>query len=244
MHWLKRKRSAKIAQGDAILVFIKANKALVGITDEAIAAFEAVLTAAKILLDKAMQTQDRTAVTTAQIKEAFDKYTLAIINLKRQYLTVPPLVDADLVTCQLRPADPSPTEIKPPNSSCTIKAKPVAPGVVQLDFDDYGNLSPEVRERYGVRYYWAVMRAETVVRMAKGDEPTIDEYKAAAGEEHYLIDVPKNGKILAHSQYTGRKRDYLRIENEEGNTLYLCARYETPTGNPGPWGPITRVIII
>jgi hypothetical protein len=244
MYWMKRSRAGQVGQGDAILVFLKANKDRIGISDEEIAAYEKKHTAAKIMLDKAMQTQDRNPVATAQIKETFETFLLSLAKIKRQYLTVPPLVDSDLVTCQLRPDDTTPTTVRTPDSSCTIKAKPTAPGVVRLDFDDYASLAPAVREKYGVRYYWAVMRAETVLRLAKGGAPTPEEYEAAAGEEHYLIAVPKNGKILAHSQYTGRKRDYLHIDNEEGNTLYLCARYETPTGEPGPWGPVTRVIIL
>jgi hypothetical protein len=226
-----------------MLAFITAEGKRLLIPDEVVAAYGKTLNDAKIMLDKASQTQDRTATVTAQINETFGKFNRATINLKRQYLTVPPLTDADLVACQLRPADTTPTEIRTPSTSCNILVKTLGPGVVRLDFEDYGNLSPEVRAMYGVRYYWGIMRAVSVLRLASGGEPTIDEYKAACGKEHYLLFPPEDGEIMAHSKYTGRKREVLYIKGEAGNVLYLCARYETPTGDSSPWGPVAKIVI-
>jgi hypothetical protein len=242
-YFMRGPRVKRITNGNVLVAFLKTNKVRIGIPDNEIAEYEAIVTTAENTLDKVTRADYRTLSMTAQLEEVFKTFAQASLAIKRKYFNVPPLTNADLVACHFRSPELSQDEVKPPTTSCTIIAKNPDPDVVSLHFDDYRKLSPETRAYYGVRYNWGIVRAESVIRIAKGLEPSIDEYKAAAGVGHYLIEAPKNGEIMPHSKYAKKLRNTLHFENESGNTLYLCARYETDKGDACPWGPVVKVVI-
>jgi hypothetical protein len=74
-----------------------------------------------------VQSTDRTAVSMAQCKEAFDALIARMRVLKSHYFLTPPLKDEDSIALELKPHDTSPTPVPPPTAQ--VEADRSRPGV-------------------------------------------------------------------------------------------------------------------
>ncbi|MDR0599451.1 MAG: hypothetical protein LBG84_05140 [Treponema sp.] len=169
---------------------------------------------------------ERTKTITARCKAAFDDLEAFMRDCKRRYFLTPPLVDADLVSLELKPRDLSPTPETEP--SAQPEADLVFPGVHLIELKNIrpaGGARPGDGSDCGTRVYFGL------------SGPPSSEYKFR------LTEPPASGRDLPYSEWASAKKLLLDLDGESGNTIWLCLRYETKRGKPGPFGPILKAII-
>ncbi|MDR3341574.1 MAG: hypothetical protein LBT14_02090 [Treponema sp.] len=84
-----------------------------GVPQSELTALAALIATAEDCL-KIAQSTDRTAVTTAQCKAAFDALTEKMRFIKSHYFLKPPLKDEDFVLLELKPSDHTKTAVPIP----------------------------------------------------------------------------------------------------------------------------------
>jgi hypothetical protein len=128
--------------------------------------------------------------------------------------------------------DTNRTPVRVPVTQCIGKAS--NPGVHQVEaaFVSYTDvLTGDERARYGVRIYYGFMPPGGA---------TVEE---AAGEKHYLMHPPVDGTELPNSVFTRKHKYLFDFNGESGKTVYFCLRFENPSGESGPFGPIFSTVI-
>jgi hypothetical protein len=141
-----------------------------------------------------------------------------------QYLRFPPVSVEDRTAMSIPNRDVKPTPIHAPTSQA--EADLTFPGVhiVELvKIRKVGSLSDDPRSDYGVRVYYGIVDA------------TNEKWRIPA--------PPVTGDNLYHSVFTREKKQLFDFDGESGKTLYICLRYETSRGLPGPFGPILHAVI-
>jgi hypothetical protein len=65
----------------------------------------------------------------------------------------------------------------------------------------------------------------------------------ATGVKHYLMKPPTVGAELSDSVFTRKKKHVFDFDGESGKTAFFCMRFENPSGESGPFGPIFSAVI-
>jgi hypothetical protein len=87
---------------------------------------------------------------------------------------------------------------------------------------------PDARSDYGVQIYYGL------------SGPPRKAFRFLVAK------APKSSKDLPYSVFTGRKKKRFDFDEESGNTVYFCLRYENAKGDKegeGPFGPILSAVI-
>jgi hypothetical protein len=179
------------------------------------------------------QSTDRTAVTTAQCKEAFDALVAKMRFLKSHYFLTPPLTKEDYVSLELKPHDTTPTPV--PTPTAQAEADISRPGVHLLELHLHpivGSPTDPNQSDYGFRIYYGVL------------PPGGASVEAATGAKRELLHAPTAGEDLPHSKFTRRKKERFDFAAEDsGKTAYFAVKYENAKGESGPWGPMFSAVI-
>jgi hypothetical protein len=230
--WLPTRRELQLTMAKSWRPVMQDHDTAWRIPEADITALQGLVAAATIALAQA-QSADRTAVITAQCKEAFENLTAKMRFIKSHYFLSPPLEDADYISLELKPKDTTSTPTPPPVSQA--EADITRPGVhlLELHLRPVSGSPPDPhRADYGYRIYWGILPPGGA---------TVD---AATGTKRELLKAPASGDELPHSKFTRRKKELFDFPAEDsGKTVYFCIRYENAKGEPGPWGPMFSSII-
>jgi hypothetical protein len=169
---------------------------------------------------------ERTKTITAQCRAAFADLEGFMRDFKRRYYLVPPLVDADLVSLDLKPQDRNPTAETEPTAQ--PEADLTFPGVHMVELKNIrpvGGAQPGDGSGCGARVYFGLSG------------------KPSSKYKFRLTEPPASGHDLPYSEWASAKKLLLDLDGESGNTIWLCLHYETKRGKPGPFGPILKAVI-
>jgi hypothetical protein len=170
---------------------------------------------------------ERTAVTTAQCKEAFDSLIALMRSIKARRFFTPPLSDADLVSLGLKPKDTTSTPVADPTGQVTADITYPGPTLLMLNIKPLAGSISDTRADYGYRIYYGIL--------PQGGA-TAEE---AAVSHRYLMKAPVSGEELPSSQFTRRKKEmFVFPGGDSGKSAYFCIRLENSKGKAGPWGPV------
>jgi hypothetical protein len=154
-------------------------------------------------------------------KKESEKLVRPFVN---QYLRFLPVTDEDRLAMGIPNHDGKPTPV--PALTSQAEADIMFPGIHMLELvkiRKVGNLSDDPRSDYGVRIHYGIMDAVS------------RKWRIAA--------PPATGEDLPHSVFTREKKMLFDFDGESGKTIYICLRYETGRGLPGPFGPIIHAVI-
>jgi hypothetical protein len=204
-----------------------------GIPTDQYTEYQALYGSADALLQKAMDTAERTHVITVQCGEAFDALRAKMRFFRDRYFKMPPLTAADWAALGFRQKDETPTPAQPPSGMPSVTISyPGGPHIVTLHLGPLAGTEPLNSDDYGYAVY--------VGLMPKGGA-TLEQ---AASEKHYLMSPPSDGEPLKHYRFTRRRKESVAFESSEGGmTVYVCCRYENQKGEAGLWGPVASAIV-
>jgi hypothetical protein len=157
---------------------------------------------------------DRTKTITAQTKVAFDDLEAFMRDFKRRYFLVPPLVDTDLVSLELKPQDRTPTAESDPTAQ--PEADLTFPGVHLVELKNIrpvGGAQPNDGSDYGVRVFYGLTGAPTT------------KYKFR------VEGVPISGHDLPYSEWASKKKILFDFDGESGNTVYFAFNMKIKKAN-------------
>jgi len=223
--WLPAKRELQIAMAKNWCNVLKRAAAAWGVPPAVPAELAALCAAAEEALEEALSSS-RTAVITARCKECFDKLTAKMRDIKRRYFLTPPLADADYVELGLKERDKTSTPVPAP--AAQAEADLTFPGIHMVELKRIRPVSgaaPDGGSGCRVRVFWGLTGP------------------AASGDKFRVTETPKSGNDLPHSKVTRRRKELFDFDGESGNTVYFCLRYENPSGEDGPFGPILKAVI-
>jgi hypothetical protein len=171
---------------------------------------------AETALADAQNETTRTPVATAHCKETFKALENHMRDLKKRYLYVPPLTDADLVSLDLKIPDTHPTPSGTPTAQVTIETFLVGRHELGVKII-YVTGNPNDPANKGYRIWYSVI---------------------APGEA-----APASPDDLRKSFYTKRKKDLLEFAFEDsGKTAFFAVQIENDS-KKGPWGPMVQALI-
>ncbi|MDR1420002.1 MAG: hypothetical protein LBI86_06485 [Treponema sp.] len=150
----------------------------------------------------------------------------ALRPFRAQYLSFPPVTDADRAAMGLSTRNTRPTPIPVPTSQA--EADLVFPGVHLVELTAIrktGTISSDSRSDRGVRIHLGIL-----------DSP-------GARGAFRIFSLPVTGDDLPHSVFTRRKKYRFDFDGLSGKTVYFCLCYENGKGQRGPYGPILHAII-
>jgi hypothetical protein len=137
-------------------------------------------------------------------------------DLKKRYLYVPPLTDADLVSLDLKIPDTHPTPSGPPTAQVTVETYLVGRHELGVKII-YVTASPNDPANKGCRIWYSMT--------GPGETP------------------PANPDELRKSFYTKRKKDIIEFDfGDSGKTAFFAVQLEND-GKKGPWGPMVSALI-
>jgi hypothetical protein len=171
------------------------------------------------------KTAARSKITTAKCREAFDALVEKMRYIKARHFLTPPLIESDYASILLKMHDEA-SDIPVPDAQPT--ADLTFPGIHLVELRKIRPVTgpePDVRADYGVRIYWGL-----------GGEST-EKYR------YRVAIMPKTGNDLPNSLFTRRTRERFDFEGESGTRVYFCLRYENPSGEAGPCGPVLSAVI-
>jgi hypothetical protein len=168
-----------------------------------------------------------TATDTALCEQAFNALTEKMRDTKKRYFLTPPLEDPDYVSLSLDPPDKTRTPIPPPTAQ--VEADLTFPGIHLVELKHIravaGGDPPDERSDYGVRIFWAFG--------GPGEGP----------HKFRVTEPPQTGSDMPYSTFTRKKKELFNFEGESGNLVYFCLRYENPSGEGGPVGPVMKAYV-
>jgi len=223
--WLPSKRTERLAMAKTWSAVLTASGSGWEIPTAEVTILNTKIAKAQELLDAALST-NRTKVITAKCNMVFDSLADYMRLLKKRRFFMPPLTQADLIALDLTPPDTTPTPISVPTAQ--VEADLTFPGIHLVELKKIrpvGGIEPDSKSDYGVRIYWGIMGPAT------------------ASDKFRLDGVPASGGDLPHSKFTRRHKEFFDFDGESGNTVFFCLRYENPTGQAGPFGPMLRAVI-
>ncbi|MDR2184098.1 MAG: hypothetical protein LBO80_00295 [Treponema sp.] len=181
--------------------------------------------AARELLRKAMDDDERTRVITVECQAAFKALKAKMRFFKDRYFKLSPLTEGDLAALGLKERDP-PSPVPVPEAQA--QADLTFPGIHLVELRNIRPVSgtaPDPRSDYGVRIYYGFSGP------------------ASARFPFRVTGVPKTGADLPYSIFTRRKKERFDFDGESGNTVYFCLRYENSKGEAGPFGPVFSAVV-
>jgi hypothetical protein len=133
----------------------------------------------------------------------------------------------DLLNMGIPLLDDHPSSIPPPEAQ--VEADLVFPGIHLVELQKIrpvaGLAPPDFRSDYGVRIYYGL------------------DGEASERFPFRMTGPLKTGKKLPYSVFTRRKKERFDFDDESGNTVYFCLRYENSKGEAGPFGPVLSAVI-
>jgi hypothetical protein len=222
--WMPRKREEQLKMAMNWNVAIKSKgKSMWRMDAETVAEFEEAVMSAET--ENARLPEKRNAGTNVLLKEAFDKLTKMMRDIKRRYLLNPPVSNADLANLGIKQKDTSPTPIAAPSKPAIGDLYFPAVGLVEIRKIRAVGAKASDRADYGVRIYCGILCAE--------DQKS----------KYRITERPKTGDDLVHSEFTRRKTHRFDFPNERGKEVFFCLRYENSKGQTGLWGKIISAFI-
>jgi hypothetical protein len=222
-HWLSGGRDDQLHMARTWRDVLGVKGTAWGVPPADITEFSALIDTAGVKLDAA-KSGERTAVITAECREAFGALIEKMRFIKSRWFLSPPLTDADYASLLLH-YDATASEIPPPEAQPT--ADLAFPGLHEIELRNIRPVDPSIgdpRSNEGVRIYFGLT-----------GEPT-ELYKFRITGE------VKSGLDLPSSQFTRRKKERFDFPGESGNRVYFCLRFEHG-GAAGPWGPVLTAVI-
>ena len=223
--WLPSKRTERLVMAKTWSTVLAASGPAWKIPFPEIAILNIKITKSQESLDAA-QSASRNKINTAICNQTFDSLTAYMRELKERRFFVPPLTYADLIALELTPPDTNPTPISTPTAQ--VEADLTFPDIHLVELKNIrpvGGPEPDSRSDYGMRIYWGIMGPVT------------------ASDKFRLDGIPASGDDLPYSKYTRRHKEFFDFDGESGNTVFFCLRYENPTGQAGPFGPMLKAVI-
>lgn len=156
------------------------------------------------------------SITREQYKEAFKQLTVLARDMKRQYFTVPPLKDEELIALGLKIPDRKPTPSGTPTGQAMVKT--FLEGRYELGFEIvFWSGDPDDKANKGYRIFYQV---------------------TAPGEN-----APTHPSELRESYFTSKKRGVLHFDPaDRGKICHIAVQIENGS-KKGPWGPIVSDFI-
>jgi hypothetical protein len=185
------------------------------------------------------QSSQRTPVTTAQCKMAFEALVEKMRYIKKRWFIAPPLTEANFAALGLTYPDYHRTEIPPPKNQAGLEIIKWAPHEVAVRWFTAVVMN-ENEAAYGVRVFYGLVDAR-----AAGDTSGKLTTERLADNVYVLSRPPASPKDLPNSFFTRRKKDILSLPPEaSGLTCYLAAHFENDKGNEGPSGVMISTIVL
>ncbi|MHB9291053.1 hypothetical protein Holit_00125 [Hollandina sp. SP2] len=187
-----------------------------GIPPAALQDLASLTQAADTALSAAKNETTRTPVATAQCREAFDRLTAKMRDIKKRYFLSPPLTEADFISLSLKPQDPTHTPSGVPTAQ--VRVETFLMGRHELGVKIvYVTGSPSDPANKGFRIYYRVVGPD--------DTP------------------PTSPEDLGKSFFTKRKKDLIEFDyGDSGKTAYFAVQIENQ-GKKGNWGPLESGLI-
>ncbi|MDR1216157.1 MAG: hypothetical protein LBK25_05715 [Treponema sp.] len=233
--WLPAGRISIIAMCRKWIAYItEALRTAWGIPAEQLAALKALLETAEALLQKAMDSAERTHVITVECQAAFTALKEKMRFFRDRYFKLPPLTEGDWAALDFRPKDTHPTPVPAPDGVPAVSLSyPGGPHALTAHLGPMpGTQELDQTSDYGYTLYVGIM------------PPGGATLEQAASEKHYLMKAPADGKGLQHFRFTRRRKEKLLFDTEDGGmTIYICCRYENQKGEVGQWGPVASAVI-
>jgi hypothetical protein len=233
--WMPSARNPILTMCRNWIAYLTAERrSLWGVPQAEFTLLENLFKAAEDLLKKAQDEAERTHVTTVELQAAFAALTGKMRFFRDRYFKLPPLTDGDWAALGFRAKDPHPTPIPPPDGVPGVSLSyPGGPGALTAHLGPLaGTQELNPLSDYGYAVYLGIM------------PPGGATLEQAASEKRYLMEPPKDGKMLSHHRFTRRKKEKLVFEAEDaGMTAFVCSRYENGKGQTGQWGPVVSAII-
>jgi hypothetical protein len=212
------------------------NAAAWGVPPGEVSTFTGLISVAEDCLAQA-QSSDRSAVSTAQCKVAFDELAEKMRFIKKHYFLKPPLTDTDLVSLLLAPGDSSRAEIPTPVDIPGVEIIKWAPHILGFRWFVAVNLGGEV-SNHGIRFYYGLVEPNVAV---SADKITMTEL---AEKVFLLSSPPRQASELPNSFFTRRTKDTLRLPlAASGKVCYMAAAFETASGKSGDLGAMISTIV-
>ena len=229
--WLPSRRELQLAMARSWITVLKTKNSAWEIKNEEVSELTRLAGEAEKTLAKAVSSE-RTTVVTAQCKEAFEKLTAFMRNLKTRRFFTPPLTDADLISLELRPKTTIKTLILPPAGQGEAEVSYPGVQLLLLRIRPLSGAVIDSRVVHGFRIFYGLL------------PPGGATVEQATSPMRYLMNPPVSGEDLPHSKFTRRKKELFDFNAvDSGKTAYFCIRYENSKGQAGPWGPIFSAII-
>ncbi|MDR3115126.1 MAG: hypothetical protein LBU25_06360 [Treponema sp.] len=214
--WFPVSREEQLAMARNWGLILPGKETAWGIPAAIVTELSAFTAAADAALTAAKNEATRTAVATAQCREAFKNLEEKMRDIKRRFFFTPPLTEADLLSLGLKPHDPTKTPSGEPTAQVTAETYLVGRhelGVKVL----YVTGSPGDPANKGFRIWYSVI---------------------APGEA-----APVDPEDLHKSFFTKRKKDVIPFDfGDSGKTAYLAIQIENE-GKKGHWGPMVSAVI-
>jgi hypothetical protein len=179
--------------------------------------FSPLVDAAAAALSAAKDEATRTPVATAQCRTAFEALTAALRDIKKRYIYVPPLTEADIVSLGLKLRDTTPTASGTPTAQVTVENYLVGRHELGVRIV-YVTGSPDDPANKGYRIWYSVIAPGETPPTTKPDD-------------------------LRKSFFTRRRKDLIEFDyGDSGKAVYLAVQIEND-GKKGPWGPMVNALI-
>jgi hypothetical protein len=229
--WMPTTRTGQLAMANTWSKVLTVKGAQWGIQPADVSELDDLAEDAGNLLRKATSS-DRTAVITAQCKEAFDALTAYMRQLKARHFFKPPLTDADFISLELKAKDDTKTPVAQPTGQAEADITYPGPHLLMLHMKPLSGTIMDPRADYGYRIYYGIL--------PPGGATT----EQATGPRRYLVKASPAGQDLPNSQFTKRKKELMDFPSDDnGKTVYFSIRFENSKGQSGPWGPVFSAVI-
>jgi len=214
--WLPGSKTALVAMAKNWLAKFAVKKQAWGIPDAVIANLTEKTNALETLM--ATPIAERTPTINAQIKAAEKALADTMRDIKKRYLLVPPLTDADLVSLDLKPRDTHPTPIAAPEVRPVPTVKIKGAGAFEINIAPERDISNEKKSYYGCKIVYELFGQSDA--------------------------APTNVKQLSESRFVRKKKESFVFQPQDsGKKAHFALRYENSKGEFGPWCPIFSVLI-
>jgi hypothetical protein len=201
-----------------------------------VVALSALITAAQAALAK-VQSSERTTVSTAVCKMAFDALVEKMRFIKRKYFFVPPLTDEDLAALGLSPADLVISLKKTPINLAGVEVIRYAPHILTVRVFTASVIDP-METGYGIRLFYGLVPPGV---LPSGERPTASYL---ATDTHILSCPPLTAEDLPDGFFTRRKTVLVHLPLlASGLVCYLAGRYEIEKGPTATLGPMVKAFV-
>jgi hypothetical protein len=214
--WWPRSKSAQLEMAENWVDEFKQSADAWKIDAKAVGEFAVLVGIAKAAYTEAAYQKTRTSVSMTSRNSAFENLTRAARDMKKRYLHVPPLSEADIISLGLSVR----------KKGRALSQIPAARVVVEVFLTDRNELGIKIAFTYG----------------DPGD-PSSKGYRVAYKILEEGEAEPESARLLTEHFFIGKRRHVMKFD-EKDSRKFVCIAARVENGDKvGPWGPIVKVSI-